>query len=86
MAHLQTLGSGHFGDVYMGILKLNGANMPVAVKKTKQLAKIQEMEPKSPEECNRIWQMERESLRDELKIMTHIGSHPNVVTLLGKLS
>uniref|UniRef100_A0A914VWP2 Protein kinase domain-containing protein n=1 Tax=Plectus sambesii TaxID=2011161 RepID=A0A914VWP2_9BILA len=83
---LQTLGSGHYGDVYLGILKQNGAKIPVAVKKTKQLANIQHMELKSPEECDKIWQMERDSLRDELKIMGHIGNHSNVVRLLGAIT
>uniref|UniRef100_A0A914WCF1 Protein kinase domain-containing protein n=1 Tax=Plectus sambesii TaxID=2011161 RepID=A0A914WCF1_9BILA len=84
---LQTLGSGHFGDVYLGILNLNGAKIPVAVKKTKQLATIQQTEGnRSPEECNKIWQMERDSLRDELKIMAHIGAHANVVRLIGAVT
>uniref|UniRef100_A0A914V1K9 Protein kinase domain-containing protein n=1 Tax=Plectus sambesii TaxID=2011161 RepID=A0A914V1K9_9BILA len=84
---LQTLGSGHFGDVYLGILNLNGAKIPVAVKKTKQLASIQQMKgDKGPEECNKIWQMERDSLRDELKIMAHIGAHANVVRLIGAVT
>uniref|UniRef100_A0A914VHM1 Protein kinase domain-containing protein n=1 Tax=Plectus sambesii TaxID=2011161 RepID=A0A914VHM1_9BILA len=84
---LQILGSGHFGDVHLGILNLNGAKTPVAVKKTKQLASIQQTKvKKSPEECSKIWQMERDSLRDELKIMAHIGFHSNVVRLIGAIT
>jgi hypothetical protein len=70
----------------MGILKHNGARIPVAVKKTKLLANIQQTEHKSATECEKLWHMERDSLRDELKIMAHIGAHANVVRLLGERS
>jgi serine/threonine protein kinase len=81
---LQILGTGHFGDVYMGILKKNCAQIPVAVKKTKLLVNIQKTGGKTLKECEKLWHLERDSLRDELKIMAHIGIHPNVVQLLGK--
>ncbi len=82
--YFQPLGSGHFGDVFMGILKHNGARIPVAVKRAKRLANIQQTEQKSATECEKLWHMERDSLGDELKIMVHIGTHSNVVQLLGK--
>jgi hypothetical protein len=62
------LGSGQFGIVYKGEYH---KETPVAVKTIKVQAK--------PEET--IKQLE--ALMDELKVMSYIGSHPNIVLLLG---
>ncbi len=63
----QLIGSGYFGSVYKAKADDRLANKAVAVKKPKYLANWEELE----------------ALICELKILTLLGSHPNVVSLLG---
>ncbi len=76
------LGEGSFGDVFLGILNEAGAHRLVALKRPKLHDELRS----SPERRTQRLHEERECLRDELKIMTHIGEHPNVVQLLGAIT
>lgn len=62
------LGSGNYGTVYKGVLSRNGSTVVVAVKT---------VDPDNTDvHCFK-------SLLLELKVMSYLGKHPNVVALLG---
>ncbi|XP_061420144.1 mast/stem cell growth factor receptor Kit-like [Lethenteron reissneri] len=67
----ETLGTGAFGEVVAatahGLHGQQGATTCVAVKRLKKSARA----------------VEREALRMELKVLCHVGQHPNIVNLLG---
>uniref|UniRef100_A0A914VET0 lysozyme n=1 Tax=Plectus sambesii TaxID=2011161 RepID=A0A914VET0_9BILA len=82
---LKQLGGGHFGDIHLGLLTENGFQLPVAVKTPKssicdRLRQLGSVERE--EELNR----QRDSLRDELKIMSFLPSHSNVIKLIGAIT
>ncbi|XP_075923978.1 mast/stem cell growth factor receptor Kit-like isoform X2 [Petromyzon marinus] len=67
----ETLGTGAFGEVVVaaahGLHGQEGCSTRVAVKRLKKSARV----------------VEREALRMELKVLCHVGQHPNIVNLLG---
>ncbi len=60
--------------------------MPVAIKTTKSVSKSP-MSTSSITSCEQLAEdeqrLQRDSIRDEIKIMTAVGGHPNVLQLLG---
>jgi len=63
----EKLGEGAFGEVYKGLVQIDGEMTPCAVKKLKANATV----------------VERRDLINELKIMVTVGEHPNIVSLIG---
>lgn len=59
---------GNFGDVYKG--KIDGVENEVAIKTTMTL-------------INYVHDYDLKSILSEIKVMTRVGSHPNVVSIIG---
>ncbi len=76
------MGKGFFSDVYQGILSRPEAKLSVAIKMPKQGNFVQEEDAK----------MQRDILREELKIMGYLqngfvfGGHENVLLLVGAIT
>uniref|UniRef100_A0A914W8J5 Protein kinase domain-containing protein n=1 Tax=Plectus sambesii TaxID=2011161 RepID=A0A914W8J5_9BILA len=79
------LAGGHFGNVYLGLLNNNGSRLPVAVK-TPKSASNERMNQMSHAELQEELKLQRESLRDELRTMTKIGAHLNIIKLFGAIT
>uniref|UniRef100_A0A914WQS9 Uncharacterized protein n=1 Tax=Plectus sambesii TaxID=2011161 RepID=A0A914WQS9_9BILA len=82
---LDALGSGHFGDVRLGLLKSNDSRCIVAVKTPKSVLD-KRMSRMNDDEREEEFCRQREALRDELRIMSFLPEHPNVVKLLGGIT
>ncbi|KAM3725697.1 Tyrosine-protein kinase [Dirofilaria immitis] len=74
----QSLGGGHFGQVYLGEL-----NKP-RVSDSLALSDVLKVAIKSPRDGRNIHH--QKALADELKIMIAIGIHPNVLCLIGAVT
>jgi len=61
------LGQGQFGIIYNGQCERNGENKSVAFKTTKDSTNVQSLK----------------SLLAEIKLLIYIGSHPNIIELIG---
>uniref|UniRef100_A0A914VB91 receptor protein-tyrosine kinase n=1 Tax=Plectus sambesii TaxID=2011161 RepID=A0A914VB91_9BILA len=71
------LGEGHYGEVWLGCLVSNSGYVKetVAIKM-----------PRSVDLADDELKSERKAIRDELKILMHIGKHENILELKGALT
>uniref|UniRef100_A0A914W9E6 Protein kinase domain-containing protein n=1 Tax=Plectus sambesii TaxID=2011161 RepID=A0A914W9E6_9BILA len=81
---IKEIGHGHFGDVYFALLKdRDGKEMPVAVKRSKISADTRTL---TEEQRAEIYHQQLKSLQCEQNIMSSIGSHPNILKLIGAVT
>uniref|UniRef100_A0A914WNL6 Protein kinase domain-containing protein n=1 Tax=Plectus sambesii TaxID=2011161 RepID=A0A914WNL6_9BILA len=77
------LGTGHFGDVHRALLReSDGKQIMVAVKKLKVSTDVD----LSPQQRAEEYLQHLKSLQCETKIMSSIGTHPNVLRLIGAVT
>uniref|UniRef100_A0A914WKZ1 Protein kinase domain-containing protein n=1 Tax=Plectus sambesii TaxID=2011161 RepID=A0A914WKZ1_9BILA len=77
------LGTGHFGDVHRALLReSDGKQIMVAVKKLKVSTDVD----LSPEQRAEEYLQHLKSLQCETRIMSSIGTHPNVLRLIGAVT
>jgi hypothetical protein len=79
------LAGGHFGDVCLGLLTINGSRLPVAVKTPKSLSSERMCQLNETEIVDQL-KLQRDSLRDELRIIAQVGSHSNILKFYGAIT